>query len=92
MSDLKIYKEIGGVTSNFGADSIYAIRTGPGFDLYLTDTTGSVAFKQNKEKLSAEAGNILESKSDGVYAEIPVTSDVLSFINALDSGISGTSV
>lgn len=89
MSDLKIYKEIGGVPSNFGADSIYAIRTGPGFDLYLTDTTGSIAFKQNKEKLSAEAGNILESKADGVYAEIPVTSDVNSFITALDSAIAG---
>lgn len=49
MSDLKIYKEIGGVPSNLGADSIYAIRTGPGFDLYLTDTTGSVAYKVNSE-------------------------------------------
>lgn len=47
MSDLRIYKEIGSVPSNFGSDSIYAVRTGPGFDLYMTDTTGSVAYKLN---------------------------------------------
>lgn len=47
MSDLKIYKEIGSVPSNFGSDSIYAVRTGPGFDLYMTDTTGSMAYKIN---------------------------------------------
>ena len=50
MSDLKIYKEIGSVPSNFGSDSIYAVRTGPGFDLYMTDTTGSMAYKLNNVK------------------------------------------
>lgn len=49
MSDLKIYKEIGSVPNTFGSDSIYAVRTGPGFDLFMTDTTGSIAYKINSE-------------------------------------------
>lgn len=28
-------------------DTLYYVRTGAGFDLYLSDTTGSVAYQQN---------------------------------------------
>ena len=66
MSDLKLYKEIGSVPSNFGSDSIYAIRTGPGFDLYMTDTTGSVAYKINNTNVSSVEGNLVEMTSDGL--------------------------
>lgn len=90
MSDLKIYKEIGGVPSNFGADSIYAIRTGPGFDLYLTDTTGSVVYKLNESsKVSSESNNILRANPDGLHASIPEAENTVSFITALDSAIAG---
>lgn len=61
MSDLKIYKEIGSVPNTFGSDSIYAVRTGPGFDLFMTDTTGSVAYKINSE---TSAMKIAEDTSD----------------------------
>ena len=53
MSDFKIYKEISTVPSNISSDSMYAVRTGPGFDLYLSDTTGSVAYKINSTSISS---------------------------------------
>ena len=74
MSDLKLYKEIGSVPSNFGSDSIYAIRTGPGFDLYMTDTTGSVAYKINNTNVSSEEGNLVEMTSDGLLVKIKESS------------------
>lgn len=87
MSDLKIYKEIGGVPSNFGADSIYAIRTGPGFDLYMTDTTGSVAYKINNTNVSSVEGNLVEMTSDGLLVKIKEASDIDSFILTFDEAL-----
>ena len=87
MSDLKIYKEIGGVPSNFGADSIYAIRTGPGFDLYMTDTTGSVAYKINNTNVSSVEDNLVEMTSDGLLVKIKEASDIDSFILSFDEAL-----
>lgn len=87
MSDLKIYKEIGGVPSNFGADSIYAIRTGPGFDLYLSDTTGSVAYKINNTNVSSVEGNLVEMTSEGLLVKIKEASDIDSFITSFDEAL-----
>ena len=90
MSNLKIYKEIGGVPSNFGADSIYAIRTGPGFDLYMTDTTGSVSYKMNNTNVSSVEGNLVEMTSDGLLAKIKEASDINSFITSFDEALNKT--
>ena len=90
MSDLKIYKEIGGVPSNFGADSIYAIRTGPGFDLYMTDTTGSVAYKINNTNVSSVEDNLVEMTSDGLLVKIKEASDINSFILSFDEALNKT--
>ena len=87
MSNLKIYKEIGGVPSNFGADSIYAIRTGPGFDLYMTDTTGSVSYKINNTNVSSVEGNLVEMTSDGLLVKIKEASDIDSFITSFDEAL-----
>lgn len=87
MSDLKLYKEIGSVPSNFGSDSIYAIRTGPGFDLYMTDTTGSVAYKINNTNVSSEEGNLVEKVSDGLLVKIKEAPDIDSFITSFDEAL-----
>lgn len=87
MSDLKLYKEIGSVPSNFGSDSIYAIRTGPGFDLYMTDTTGSVAYKINNTNVSSEEGNLVEMTSDGLLVKIKEASDIDSFTTSFDEAL-----
>ena len=87
MSDLKLYKEIGSVPSNFGSDSIYAIRTGPGFDLYMTDTTGSVAYKINNTNVSSVEGNLVEMTSDELLVKIKEASDIDSFITSFDEAL-----
>lgn len=87
MSDFKIYKEISTVPSNISSDSMYAVRTGPGFDLYLSDTTGSVAYKINDTPVSPEEENILESTSEGFLVKIPEASDIDSFILSFDEAL-----
>ena len=87
MSDLKIYKEIGSVPSNFGSDSIYAVRTGPGFDLYMTDTTGSIAYKVNNVNISSEEENLVEITSEGLLVKIKEATDINSFITAFDAAL-----
>lgn len=87
MSDLKIYKEIGSVPSNFGSDSIYAVRTGPGFDLYMTDTTGSMAYKVNNVNISSEEENLVEITSEGLLVKIKEAADTTSFIAAFEAAL-----
>lgn len=44
---LKIHKVISSLPSTLEPDALYFVRVGQGFDLYLTDTTGSVAYSIN---------------------------------------------
>lgn len=46
-SRLKIHKIISSLPSTLEPDALYFVRVGQGFDLYLTDTTGSVAYSIN---------------------------------------------
>ena len=47
MTILKARKEVAALPSLLEANTIYVIRTGMGFDLYITDNTGSIAHKLN---------------------------------------------
>lgn len=47
MSLLKIAKVVASLPDPLTADTIYLVRTGAGFDLYCSDSTGSVAHKAN---------------------------------------------
>lgn len=87
MSDFKIYKEISTVPSNISSDSMYAVRTGPGFDLYLTDTTGAVAYKINSTSISSVEDNLVEMTSDGLLVKIKEASDINSFITSFDEAL-----
>lgn len=87
MSDLKLYKEIGSVPDDLGPDSIYAIRTGSGFDLYMTDTTGSVAYKINGTSISSNEDNLIEMSSDGLIVKIKEAPDINSFITSFDEAL-----
>ena len=87
MSDFKIYKEISTVPSNISSDSMYAVRTGPGFDLYLSDTTGSVAYKINSSSISSVEDNLVEMTSDGLLVKIKEASDIDSFITSFDEAL-----
>lgn len=43
----RIEKVIGALPGTILPDTIYVVRTGPGFSLYVSDTTGSVAHSLN---------------------------------------------
>lgn len=87
MSDFKIYKEISTVPSNISSDSMYAVRTGPGFDLYLSDTTGTVAYKINSTSISSVEDNLVEMTSEGLLVKIKEASDIDSFILSFDEAL-----
>ena len=46
-SIFKIVKEVAKLPTSLEKDTIYAVRAGVGFDLYISDTTGSIAYKVN---------------------------------------------
>lgn len=47
MATLKVEKVIGALPGTLVADTIYFVRTGTGFDIYVTDSTGAVAYESN---------------------------------------------
>jgi hypothetical protein len=47
---LKVYKSIVNLPSTLEPNSVYAVRGGEGFDLYVSDLTGSIAYKTNTPK------------------------------------------
>lgn len=47
MSILRLHKVISTLPSQLDPNALYAVRTGAGFDLYITDSTGNIAHKIN---------------------------------------------
>lgn len=47
MATFKIEKVVSALPGTLVADTVYAVRTGSGFDLYITDSTGTVAHLVN---------------------------------------------
>lgn len=45
--DFAIAKVLASLPGTLEADTVYAVRVGTGYDLYITDSTGSIAYKQN---------------------------------------------
>jgi hypothetical protein len=49
MANFKIYKEVIQLPAILEADTVYAVRVGSGFDLYITDNTGAFAHQINDQ-------------------------------------------
>lgn len=49
MGQFRIEKVIGSLPNPLDSDTLYLVRTGAGFDLYASDTTGTIAYKVNDE-------------------------------------------
>lgn len=47
MSTFKVHKVVAALPDPLAANAVYAVRVGEGFDLYITDSTGSIAHKIN---------------------------------------------
>lgn len=90
MATLKLYKEVAYLPEVLVANSVYAVRSGSGFDLYITDITGSVAHPLNKEittKIDPSISNISRLTTEGLLSEVPESDGVEDFISALDSAL-----
>ena len=62
MSDFKIYKLVGSLPAQLEPNAVYAVRTGLGFDFYISDSTGSIAHKVNDA--ASEGGIIIDYVTD----------------------------
>lgn len=47
MSIIKFHKVISNLPSTLEPNAIYAVRVGEGFDLYISDNSGNLAFRVN---------------------------------------------
>ena len=47
MSTLKIENRVGSLPATITANTLYAVKVGSGFDLYVSDSTGSSALPLN---------------------------------------------
>lgn len=48
MAVLKVEKVVSALPGTLAANTIYCVRVGAGFDLYVTDTTGAIAYQVNQ--------------------------------------------
>lgn len=74
MAAFSIYKFVGSLPPALKPNSVYAVRTGAGFDLYIADSTGSVAHKINSEAggavpTQAAANFIVLQNTQALFAE-----------------------
>lgn len=77
MSEFKAHKVVSALPNPLDADTIYFVRTGAGFDIYVSDTTGNVAYTANNlTKADIDALGIDADTLDGLQASSFVRSDV----------------
>ena len=62
----KVHKVVSALPGTLQPDAVYAVRVGVGFDLYIADSTGTVAHKVN---------------SGGVTATMPDGATTMSWLN-----------
>ncbi len=81
MSKIKIDKVVSVLPSTLIPDTVYAVRSGGGFDLYFSDVTGSVAHKLNSDNVlydntisGLNSDNVKEA-IDELKAELPDTTN-----------------
>lgn len=58
MSDFAAAKVVGALPATLTPNTLYCVRTGVGFDVYLSDSTGSVAHKANAPTNPLEFGSL----------------------------------
>lgn len=91
MADLIARKEVASLPGTLAPDTLYFVRTGAGFDLYLTDNTGTTAHKLNgppiatlAEFASAAADKVLAT--DSVYGDLVPLTDAATISVDLNNG------
>lgn len=83
---LKIHKVVASLPSTLEPDAIYAVRAGAGFDLYIADSTGSVAHKVNDNVGSGGGGGPVYALPDQMTKPAPPAADTISLYSRKRAG------
>jgi len=82
MALLKVYKVIASLPTPLEPDAIYLVRVGAGYDMYVTDTTGSIAYASNASgsggavsSVNGQTGAVTLTKADVGLGNVDNTSD-----------------
>lgn len=62
-------KEVSVLPAMLKPNTMYAVRTGAGFDLYLSDMTGSIAHKSNSVASTGTGTTTIVSEDEMVYSK-----------------------
>jgi len=60
MALISVYKVVSSVPASLDSNALYLVRTGTGFDFYVSDSTGSVAYQINSSGAGGGLSNIVE--------------------------------
>jgi len=58
MALISVYKVVSSLPSSLNSNALYLVRTGTGFDFYVSDSTGSIAYQINSS--ATKLSNIVE--------------------------------
>jgi hypothetical protein len=61
MTTLAVSKVLASLPDPLEANMIYFVRVGTGFDLYVTDNTGAIAYKSNVVLAGATAISVVDA-------------------------------
>lgn len=64
---LTVTKTVGSLPAVLTPNTFYAVRVGTGYELYLSDTTGQVAYPLNQQAVSDDT---IQSQLDEINAEL----------------------
>jgi hypothetical protein len=80
MGVFRLAKVIASLPGTLIRDTFYAVRTGAGYDLYLSDATGTVAHPLNSGGAAEETFETVSKNLSAEDAVLNYTSDVLTSI------------
>lgn len=70
MPVFRVEKVVGSLPGTLVADTIYFVRTGLGFDIYVTDGTGTIAHQLNSAAATADETGPALTYTDGALTRI----------------------
>lgn len=84
MSVFKIDKVVASLPSPLTPNTIYAVRVGTGFDLYISDSTGAVAHQVNERADGSSAINDSATTLSNTWSASKINTTLGDIQSALD--------
>ena len=75
MALISVYKVVSSLPSSLDSNALYLVRTGAGFDFYVSDSTGSVAYQINSSGAGGGLSNIVEDTTPQLGGDLDLNSN-----------------